>query len=94
VKDINGKSLKRDHYILLKELGVEIVMYDVKPFTDHKGNQHYAFDVQGCLTESVDFDEILALLRLMKLAKNSTNPAIIDAMEHLKLVIGITDESK
>jgi len=90
MKDVNGKSLKREHYMLLKDLGIEIVMYDLRTYIE-KNQHHYGFEVHGSLTTGVDFDEILALLRLMKSATNTSNPAIVDALDRLRLVIGITD---
>jgi len=93
VKDINGKSLRREHYILLKDLGIEIVMYDLKTFVEKNRNK-FGFEVHGSLSDRVDFDELLEFLRIMKIAKETESPAIKDALDQLKLVIGITDESK
>jgi len=93
VKDINGKSLRREHYILLKDLGIEIVMYDLKTFVEKNRNK-FGFTVDGSLSDRVDFDELLEFLRMMKIAKESNNPAIKETLDQLKLLIGITDESK
>ena len=66
-------------------------MYDLKTFSA-ENKTSYGFEVQGCLQETVDFDELLELLRLLKIAKDTDNPAIKDALDHLKTVIGITNE--
>ena len=66
-------------------------MYDLKTFVE-KDHNSYGFEIHGCLEESVDFDELLELLKLMKIAKDADNPAIKDALDHLKTVIGITNE--
>jgi len=93
VKDVNGKVLRREHYILLKDLGVEIVMYDLKSFPDGSKTD-FGFEVHGAFTDAVDFDELLELLRMMKVAKESDNPAIKETLDQLKLLIGITDDGK
>jgi len=71
-------------------------MYDLKTYNGVQdpalGKLSYGFEVHGSLTLDVEFDGLLELLKLLKLAKESNNPAIKDALEHLKIVIGITDE--
>ncbi len=91
IKDINGKALRREHYILLKDPGIEIVMYDLKTFPDDSKTE-FGFEVHGSLLDSVDFDDLLEYLRLIKIASETSNPAIVEAMEHLKLVIGLANE--
>lgn len=93
MKHSNSKALLREHYVLLAQLGIEIVMYDLKTFVEKERNT-YGFEVHGCLEESVDFDELLELLKLIKIAKDTENPVVIDALEHLKTVIGITNEQR
>jgi hypothetical protein len=99
VKDINGKALRREHYLLLKKLGIEIVMYDLKIFPDQLvGGMHQpaassmGFEIYGGLDDKVDFDQLLEYLRILLVASETENPAIKDALEHLQLVIGIANE--
>lgn len=91
--DINGKSLKHEHYALLKELGIEIVVYDLKTHMDHPaGKLSYGFEVYGSLTEDVNFDELYELLLLLKTARDSNVPAIKDLLERLKIVIKVSED--
>lgn len=101
MKDIDGKALRREHYMLLCELGIEIVLYDLKVYPDQMvggmnqpPGSSLGFEVYGGLNENVDFDQLLEYLKILKIATESDKPAIIDALNHLKLVIGITNESK
>jgi len=99
VTDINGKSLKHEHYALLKELGIEIVVYDLKTHVDHssgmkqvEGKLSYGFEVYGSLTEDVNFDELYELLLLLKTARDSNVPAIKDLLDRLKIVIKVAND--
>jgi len=100
VKDAKGKTLTQEHYELLRDLGIEIVMYDMKTYVDYSSSMHqsvvekesHGFEIYGSLTKDVDFDNLLEFLKLLKVAKESDNPAIADAFEHLKIVIGVADE--
>ena len=102
MKDIDGKALRREHYKLLCDLGIEIVMYDLKTYPDQMvGGMNQprgtslGFEIYGGLNECVDFDQLLEYLRILKIATESDNPAIKDALDHLNVVIGLTDnESK
>jgi len=96
VKDAKGKTLGHEHYKLLKELGIEVVLYDLKTYNGmHQptgGELSYGFELYGSLTDDIDFDALLELLKLLTIAKASSNPAIKDAFEHLRIVIGVADE--
>ena len=91
IKDVNGKCLRREHYVLLKQLGIEILMYDLKSFPEGSKTE-FGFELHGSLTDAVDLDELLELLRIMKVATNSKNIAILKTVEQLKLLIGIADD--
>jgi len=100
VKDAKGKTLTQEHYELLRDLGIEIVLYDMKTYVDYSSSMHqsvvekssHGFEIYGSIKENVDFDALLELLKLLKIAQESANPAIADAFEHLKIVIGVADE--
>ena len=98
--NINGKTLKRDHYILLRKLGIEIVMYDLKTYVDHStSGMHqttnglsFGFTIDGAIHETVDFDELYELLVLLKAARDSDCPAVEDALNNLRTVIGLSND--
>lgn len=101
MKDINGKVLKRAHYEILKELGIEIVMYDLKTYEDNStsgmhqstnGKVSYGFEIFGSLGPEVDFDELHDLLCLLKQARDSNVPAVKDALEKLRIIIRVSNE--
>lgn len=98
--DIIGKTLSKKHYQLLKDLGIEIVMYDLKVIEDHttsglhqsiNGKVSYGFELYGSIRQDVNFDELYDLLLLLKQIKNSENPAIKDILEQLKIIIEISE---
>jgi hypothetical protein len=87
VKDKNSKVLKRDHYTVLKELGIEIIMYSLKTHDNPCG-----FEIYGSLSEEVDFDELHDLLLLLKRARDSNSPAVKDLLERLRVVLRVSDD--
>lgn len=89
VNNINGKRLKRADYHILKELGIEIVIYEL---TVHQTDSKiwYGFEIRGGLNEKVDLDELHDLLVLLKIAKESNAPAIKDALDQLKIAVELS----
>lgn len=88
--DKNGKYLTREHYTLLKELGIEVFMYDLKVYTDKKVS--YGFTLWGSLDETVDFDELLFLLKLLKVSKESDKEAVKEMYNQLAMMLHLLDD--
>lgn len=90
VNHINGKLLNRESYRILKELGVEIVVYELHAIQEPGQDPWYSFNVSGGLSKDCDLDELHELLELMKLAKESDSPIVKDAFERLRLAVELS----
>ena len=88
-----SKILCREHYKILKELGFEVGMYHLTTEVNSKtGDEFYMFEILGGLSDDIDFDEILEYLKLIKAAKQSDSPAVKDAFDQLRTVLGMFNE--
>ena len=90
VNHINGKLLNRKSYHILKELGIELVVYELHAIQEPNQDPWYSFSVSGGLSKECDLDELHEILELMKLAKESTSPIVKDAFEKLRLAVELS----
>ena len=90
VRQVNGKLLKRESYRILKELGIELITYELKVTQDKLFHTWYSFEITGGLTEDCDLEELHELLVMMKIARTSDNPTVKDALEQLKMAVELS----
>ena len=89
VSNVNGKLLRRNQYHILKDLGIEIVLYELSVIQD-SSSTWYTFEIKGSLESNFDFDETHELLTLMKAAVDSDNPTVKNAIEQLRMAVELS----
>jgi len=92
-----------DHYVILRVLGIKIDNVSYKTETEdiiatHSGGMHQGitinkvtFEVSGEITEGLDLDKLHEIMLLLRAAKNSKNPAVLDMYEQLRTLLGIIE---
>ena len=93
VSNVNGKLLRRNQYHILKDLGIEIILYELQVIQDST-RTWYAFDIKGSLEPEFDFDETHELLTLMKAAKDSESPMVEDALNQLRMAVELSKNER
>ena len=91
IKDVKGKRLTHEHYRLLKDLGIEVVIYDLKTH-DKDDRVLYSFEIQGAIKDHVDFDELLLMLKLLKQAQSTEDSSIQEMYKQLITMLYLTEK--
>ena len=90
---MKGKKLTREQYEVLMSLGIEVVMYDVKEFTDKQtGEVSTGFEIWGGLKEDVDFDELFLMLKLLIGAKDAESTPMQELYKQLVTMYYLTEK--
>ncbi len=101
-KNTRGLILHDDHYAILRELGISITHVKYTTETEdiiatQSGGMHQGllvdrvtFEVSGEITDSLDLDKLHEIMLLLREAKLSNNPAVMDLYDQLRTVLGLT----